>query len=371
MSKNRLQAISNAEYVPDELVESAFIDFLASMGFSVEKLRECRAYFNGYEGGSCSCVYYRPIGCSVRDLCPKCQKSYLAVCASDTVECVKRAYAKAGYKFHALDFEFTVPQPLWNRITVDDFKEFRATGFKVLREVLGAGGKKRLAAIGANHWWHSSAPLKGWYPHLHFTVLDIVFDEETGLAEKIPYWLEEKTISTIRALWKERVQERYCYRDDSEWNIHYGYIKSFGALTHRLRYQYRGPIFDLYKSFVRGELRNVKPEDHAVWVHRMISLGGMKKVKTVQRYGWFSDNSLAKFMKKLGVENFQCRSKRIKEGRKIYCARHPGSLLRLMDGERRLSLAEIVKAGRITWILGYARNRNVDQQMSMVDDAGS
>lgn len=84
--------------------------------------------------------------------------------------------------------------------------------------------------------------------------------------------------------------------------------------------------------------------------------------------GKVSDNSLSRFMKKLGVENFQCRGKRIKEARKIYCPRHPGSLLKLMDGERRLSFAEIVKAGRITWILGYSRSRNVEQEMRMVDD---
>ncbi|MDG6997186.1 MAG: hypothetical protein JRN52_14805 [Nitrososphaerota archaeon] len=111
----------------------------------------------------------------------------------------------------------------------------------------------------------------------------------------------------------------------------------------------------------------LKPEEHAPWLHRMISLGGMKKVKTVQRYGWFSDNSLTRFMKKLGVGTFQCRSKRMKEARKIYCFRHPNSLLRLIDGDRRLSFDEISKADRITWILGYACNRNVNQEMSMFD----
>ena len=78
MSKNRsqLQLIPNTEYLHDGPVESPFIDLLSSMGFSVEKLRQCRMYFNGYEGESCNCVYYRPIGCSVRYLCPTCQKSY-------------------------------------------------------------------------------------------------------------------------------------------------------------------------------------------------------------------------------------------------------------------------------------------------------
>lgn len=38
-----------------------------------------------------------------------------------------------------------------------------------------------------------------------------------------------------------------------------------------------------------------------------------------------------------------------------------------MDGERRLSFAEISKAGRITWILGYTHNRGADREMEMVD----
>lgn len=163
------------------------------------------------------------------------------------------------------------------------------------------------------HFWHSSNPFEGWYPHIHYTLFDLAFDRFEKRFVRLKMYLEGDDFARSRRRWKECLESAFGPTSAKDVDIHFHYQSGIGHLYHRLRYQFREPVIDFYKYATQ----TVYPVQYdPEWVRR--ALLGRKHEKHVVWLGWLADCVRYEYLRTMKLE-LPKKKERDAERRKAEC----------------------------------------------------
>jgi hypothetical protein len=228
-------------------------------------------------------------------------------------------------------------------------------GWKVLQNVLDCydvDGKERrlLAGVGAVHNWHSDEPWRGFFFHLHFTVLCLYYDKVSGGFGRNQMFLDPPHLLMLRELWRQKFEDRYGRTIAKTFDVHWHYSHGQGRLRHRLQYQFRRAVLDCYKATYRSGVPTSLNRD---WAERL--LYPPKNMKRLQWFGFLSDGVKAKFLKEKLSIALEKKAVRDKERRKVPC---PDCGSQLFCYRHDIGYDELAKEGD-SRVLAFPKRRRV------------
>jgi len=223
--------------------------------------------------------------CKDEDFCPTCTRVYSERLSVDLRDVLFDIYSKIHRRMKYVAFEFTVARDLWGRIDDKCLSELRGEVVAVLNEVIGGGGRYLLGGVLSAHYWHSSNPFGGWYPHFHGLLLDLVFDRVTKSFVPISAFVGREQLATIRKRWRERLVRVLGETSAKDVDVRFHYSVGYGHLRHRTSYMFRSAAYDILKYVKVAAV----PEDaDSSWIRR--AFVRPKKGKHVLYFGWFTQS---------------------------------------------------------------------------------
>ena len=243
-------------------------------------------------------------------------------------------FEHAGVKRHVWFVDFTVAGDVAKRIPRDNLSAFAKLGYAVMQEYL----RKKLkydAEFGmdiAPQFWGSEEPGKGYRPHLHAIVPRVFFDRNTMKVVDIRTNRlgSSEDLNDLKRMWRSRIESVYGksrarvkgkYEEFSvkvkwcneEW-LPRNYRKS---MRHRLKYMYRGIVFDVEKH-IEKKAKRQEPFDYVAWDNEFIKWALTTSHKRHIGYGLMSSkgrNAGSQFMRSIGFD-YGTRKERKREMRK-------------------------------------------------------
>lgn len=67
----------------------------------------------------------------------------------------------------------------------------------MLGEIDDGNYRFTLCGVGSPHYWHSSEPFEGWYPHVHFALVEVVYDEKEHVFRKMKLFLTQNQLDKM------------------------------------------------------------------------------------------------------------------------------------------------------------------------------
>lgn len=311
MKERSRVVMSVAEYGKRDLDER-WMNLVKSLSsLKGEKVRSCRKLFSTWKDAEHT--FHRPMLCQERELCPVCAWAYNEQLVADDLELYQLLCHHTGSRLSFGEVEFTLPFEAQKKVTDENLGELKGLAFDCLKEVLSPNDQFVLAGVGSTHHWHSSDPLKGWFPHVHFTLLELAYDKVNDRFIRLPMHLKPEQLERLNLVWKERFERRFGGIRAKRFVVHWHYGRGYAAMRHRLSYQFRRPVKDCYKAVTS---MNANPDLNVEWVRRM--LVRPKKEKRHQWYGWLSDGVKTKFLGMLQIVRAK-KAERMKARQKVYC----------------------------------------------------
>lgn len=303
--------MSTAEYGKREL-DGQWMAVVKSLSDKKhEKVLSCRKLFSTWKDDEHT--FHRAMLCQERELCPVCAWAYNEQLVADDLELYQLLCQHTGSKLTFGEVEFTLPFEAQKKVTDENLGELKGLAFDCLKEVLSPNNEFLLAGVGSTHHWHSSDPLKGWFPHVHFTVLELAYDKVNNRFIRLPMHLTRERLERLNEVWKERFERRFGGIRAKRFVVHWHYGRGHATMRHRLSYQFRRPVKDCYRAVTST---NASPNVNFEWLHRMLIRP--KKEKRHQWYGWLSDGVKTKFLAKLEIIRAK-RAERARARQRVYC----------------------------------------------------
>lgn len=320
-------ALKPAEYRQKE-VPLAWQNLLGgALPEQLSRVKGCRTEFSLYECPNGHRIFRASLCKS--PVCYVCSRVYTEGLVEDTIQVMSSIYRTFGAKIRYGEGELTVPRDLWDKVGDTDLRGLRRMGMEVLKQTFGGCSKgincdcesRGMAhnpkyEIGGNisvHFWHSSNPFAGWYPHIHYTLFDLAYDRQEHRFVQLKMYLSGDAFARLRARWKRRLEEVFGDTSARDVDIHFHYQSGIGHLRHRVQYQYREPVIDFYKYATQA----IHPVDFdAVWVRR--ALLGRKHEKHIVWFGWLADCVRYKYLDLIELE-LPRKKERDKERKKTLC----------------------------------------------------
>ena len=305
-----------------------------------EKLRNCRKFVRT---GVCEehHKYLRGSLCRLRDLCPVDGSGYTKEQSEDALEILRTIDRRVGGKHSVTVWagEFTLPKRAWGMVSDADVKRMKSLGADVINDMFArdkACGERsckhrkrkdgscsapfryRLGFEVSFHYWHSSDPFFGWFPHLHVNLSDIAFDTVKNEWVKLNFWLYDMRRSgesKLDSCWKKHFESSFgLVGDNRHWNAHWAYRRGTGRVRHRLSYAMRNPVSDCYKALDRLVYRGTTSEK--TWFARLLLRPNREK--RTQWFGYLGDSVKSKYLKSLNV-NLESKAVRRKRRNRRVC----------------------------------------------------
>lgn len=276
-----------------------------------EKLQTCRRLFSTWKDAEHT--FHRAMLCQERELCPTCAWAYNEELVADDLDLYQLVCHHVGSRLSFGEVEFTLPFEGQRKVDDNSLGELKGMAFECVKEVLSPSGQFVLAGVGSTHHWHSSDPMKGWFPHVHFTVLELAYDKGNGRFVRLPMHLSKEQLEKLNQVWAHRFQERFGRIKAKRFVVHWHYGRGYAAFRHRLSYQFRRPVKDVYNAVVR--MRGDEKIDLA-WLSRMLIRP--RKEKRHQWYGWLSDGVKSTFLGKMEISRGR-KADRARARRRVYC----------------------------------------------------
>jgi hypothetical protein len=311
-----------------------------------DRLQSCRKLFSTWKDDLHT--FHRAMLCQERELCPTCAWAYNEELVADDLELYQLICHHVGSRLSFGEVEFTLPFEGQRKVTDDNLGELKRLAFETLKEVLSPSGQFILAGVGSTHHWHSSDPFKGWFPHVHFTVIELAFDKMNGRFVRLPMHLSKEQLEKLNQVWAQKFQERYGRIGAKRFVVHWHYGRGYAAFRHRLSYQFRRPVKDAYNAAV--QMRGDERTDLA-WLSRM--LVRPKNEKRHQWYGWLSDGQKSKYLSRVEISRAK-KAERVKARRKVYCPLCGDELVCVAQGIPYESLTGL---DRYNSVLAFGRPR--------------
>lgn len=303
--------MSVAEYGKRDLDERwmGLVGLLSAL--RAERIGLCRKVFSTWKDDEHT--FHRPTLCQERELCPVCAWAYNEQLVADDLELYQLLCNQIGSRLGFAEVEFTLPFEGQRRVEDGNLGELRSLAFECLKEIMGEQGRFCIAGVGSTHHWHSNDPMKGWFPHVHFTVLEVAYDKLNDRFVRIPVHLSREYLERLNALWRQKFEKRFGRVKARRFVTHWHYGRGHAAMAHRLSYQFRRPVKDCYNAVM--STRSIEGLN-LEWINRMLLRP--KNEKRHQWYGWLSDGVKTRFLRKMDIER-QKKSVRMKARSKVYC----------------------------------------------------
>ncbi|MDV3293728.1 MAG: hypothetical protein LYZ70_05605 [Nitrososphaerales archaeon] len=217
--------------------------------------------------------------------------------------------------------DFTVGKDLWPRIPRDKLSRFARIGYKTMQQVFDEklGFKARFGMEISPQYWHSSAAGLGLYPHLHSVIPRLFVDEATGKLSTVD--MLRLPIGRVKVLWRKNVEAVYgksssSFKSGSRemFSVRVRRYERVYPLIERLKYVYRGAIFDYEKYVNQGS-------DYSGWDREFVRWSLFSRHFRHIGYGLFAGLNLSAkspFMRRIGLD-YKTRMLREKERRKKWC----------------------------------------------------
>jgi hypothetical protein len=243
-------------------------------------------------------------------------------------------FEHARVKRHVWYVDFTVGGDLKKKIPRDNLAEFAKLGYQVMQEYF----RKKLvydAEFGmdvAPQFWSSEEPGKGYRPHLHTIIPRVFMDRNTTrvLDIRMNRLGSEEDLSELKRMWRSKVESVYGksrarvkgkYEEFSvkvmwrgeDWKPRF-YRRS---MRHRLKYMYRGIVFDVEKYIEKKEVRR-EQLDLSEWNSEFMKWALTTSHKRHIGYGLMSPkgrSARSRFMRSIGFD-YGTRQERKKAMRK-------------------------------------------------------
>jgi hypothetical protein len=248
--------------------------------------------------------------------CWVCAKVATQEVVDDAIDVIQRILSHFGKGISFACFDGTIPPRYQRRVMEqpDGMTILRRIAAEAVQEVIGDPEGLMLGHVHSAHFWHSSAPEDGAFPHTHGTILPIGIDSLGRPASLKSLYVTQEQLDQLRAVWQRRV--RRVFGDDGtegDWNVWYHVAYGEGHLRHWLEYQFRRPIEDVYKRVAAG----LFPTDvNPGWLARLVCRP--KGEKRCQWYGWLSDNQRTRYLDKIDLF-IPKRAERNRKRKEIHC----------------------------------------------------
>lgn len=112
-------------------------------------------------------------------------------------------------KIEFAEATFTLPHSAQRLVGNEELGALRRTGFEAINEVLNEGGRFVLGSVGSTHHWHSEAPLKGWFHHVDFTVLELAYEKDKNRFVRIDLYLKGERLERFNKFWRTKFMEAF------------------------------------------------------------------------------------------------------------------------------------------------------------------
>ena len=263
----------------------------------VDDLLDCRKRFYT---GECeeSHGYLRASLCRLRDICPIDANAYTYNQSEDALEILSIISRRVGGgKVRLWAGELTLPRSCWNKVGDCDAKKMKRLASEAVNELFSDGGRYFLGFEVSFHYWHSSAPFRGWYPHIHLNISDVAWERDKQEWERLNLYqndLGKKGECKLSLAWRNAFESEYGKVSARDFVVPWAYRDGLTGVRHRLSYAMRNPVVDCYKAIGKFDYR---PELDREWARRMLLRP--KTEKRTQWFGFLSDNQKSKYLKKL------------------------------------------------------------------------
>lgn len=339
MMRGRRQLLSKLEYGS----RGVSADWLNVVGMvAPELLREvsdCKRSFDGYVCTDCGDKVAQPVSCCKRLVCPSCAEVRRGELTDRSMDIWSELERSLG-GLDVLKGEVTFPPYVRDKVTEDNFAKLGNLAYKALTDCLVADDMVFAGCI-SFHWWHSGNPVRGFFPHIHLTLVNSGFDKKKMKWRKFMDYID---VNEFRRRWIKYASEFLGVSGKRVWVVHYKY-RPFREMTHRMMYMYRQPVFDFYKYIkAHGQFCDAD----IPWAKRML-FGRRKLSKHVVWYGALANGVRSRY---LGYLNIKVKSLRewMSVRKHVYgkseCLRCGGDLVRL-TGCLRMRIEDVPDDMRI------------------------
>ncbi|HYC11721.1 MAG TPA: hypothetical protein VEC02_03565 [Nitrososphaerales archaeon] len=207
--------------------------------------------------------------------------------------------------------DLTVAGDIRKRIPRDNLAEFAGLSYQVMQEHFNK--KFRFECdFGMEvvpQYWSSTEPGKGFVPHLHTIIPRVFFDRKTGDVSPIRMELlaSYQELEELKAMWRQKVESVYgksrakvqgkYEKFDvkvahvvraSTYSVHRRRWNYRRSMRHRLKYMYRGIVFDIEKALVGDYLKGRPPQDFTKWDNEFVRWALITSHKRHVGYGLLS-----------------------------------------------------------------------------------
>jgi hypothetical protein len=275
-------------------------------------IAKCRQLFSTWADSN-GHTFYRGTLCQQRDVCLTCSWVYNEELVASTMNLYRLLCNTTNSKIAFAEATFTLPPSAQRLVENEMLGALRRTGFEAINEVLSEEGRFVLGSVGSTHHWHSEAPLKGWFPHVDFTVLELAYEKDKDRFVRVDLYLKGERLERFNKLWRARFMETFGEVRTARFVNYWHYGRGYATAEHRFGYQFRRPVSETFQAV--SKLRNLNSVNMA-WVKRMLIRP--KNEKRHQWYGYLSDGIKSKYLQKLGL-SIERKSLRDRARRSAYC----------------------------------------------------
>ncbi len=301
-------------------------------------------------------------------------------------------FEHAGLKKHVWYVDFTVGSDVRKRIPWHNLSSFAGLAYEVMQEYF----RKKLkydAEFGmdiAPQFWGSEEPGEGYKPHLHAIIPRVFIERQSPkvLDIRTNRLGSEEDLSELKRMWRKKVESVYgrsrarvkgkyeefsvrvAWKGEEEFDLgpRKRRIRSYRAsMRHRLKYMYRGIVFDIEKSF-ETKRRRMGPVDFGEWDSAFVRCALTTNHKRHIGYGLMSSKGRSKrsrYMRRIGMD-FGTRQQRRKLLRKkcpeVENGKECGCYIQRWDGDKIIPVERGVGRGLRTVVRRWEVDALTDVQ---------
>jgi hypothetical protein len=357
-------------------VSDLYVQYLSSLGLSqtAKAVAECKHHLiKQHCLGQHAHESWSPLYCREDKACLNEDFVENAWEMNDTELYLQLLFEHAGVKRHVWYVDFTVGADMRRKISRDNLPEFAKLAYEVMQEYFRKKLKYDLV-FGmdiAPQFWSSEEPGKGYRPHLH-SIIPRVFFERNPLKVvdiRMNRLGSEEDLSEVKRLWRSKVESVYGksrsrvkgkYEEFSvkvEWRNEDWKPRFYRrSMRHRLKYMYRGMVFDIEKH-IEGKRLRQEPFVFDKWDNEFVKWALTTSHKRHIGYGLMSPkgrSGRSPFMRSIHFD-YGTRQERKKAMRKLcpaaegdgvcgcYIHRWYGDAIMPLDKSQGLGLKGVVR----------------------------
>jgi hypothetical protein len=330
-------------------VSEAYIQYLSHLGLSkkAEAVKDCKQNFVGFHcAGNGRHLSYGYQYCGESKACINEDLVENAWEMNDMLVYLQFLFEKAKREPLVWFVDFTVAADIRKRIPRDNLSGFAKLAYQVMQEYFDKkfGFECDFGMEIVPQYWSSDEPGKGFIPHLHTIIPRVFFDRKTGDVSPIRMELigTYEQVENLKVMWRQKVEAAYgksrakvqgkyekfdvktAYVVKSDSLVDGRYKRRWNyrrSLRHRLKYMYRGIVFDIEKALAGDVLRNHVPQNPMNWDSQFVRWALISNHKRHVGYGLLSPrgrSAKSRHMIHIGLD-MGTRKERLKRYRHKAC----------------------------------------------------